>query len=64
MEMTLFLLSIVFIIAGVILMIRNKFYNTSTKTMLFPAEIKLFLSGLILVLMGVYIFISELLKVL
>jgi uncharacterized protein YjeT (DUF2065 family) len=64
MEMTLFLLSIVFIIAGVILMIRNKFYKTSTKTMLFPAEIKLFLSGLILVLMGVYIFISELLKVL
>ncbi len=60
--MTLFLLGIVFIVAGVIIMIRNKFYKTSTKTMLFPAEIKLFMSGLILFLMGIYVLISEILK--
>ena len=63
MEMTLFLFSIIFIVAGVILIIRNKFYNTSTKTMLFAAEIKLFILGLILVLMGFYILVNELLKV-
>ena len=63
MEITLFLFSILFIVAGVILIIRNKFYNTSTKTMLFAAEIKLFILGLILVLMGFYILVNELLKV-
>lgn len=62
MIMTLLLLSIFFIIAGVILMIRNKFFETSTKTMLFPAKIKLFMAGLILFLMGICVFISELLK--
>lgn len=63
MEMTLFLFSIIFIVIGVILIIRNKFYNTSTKTMLFAAEIKLFILGLILVLMGFYILVNEFLKV-
>ena len=46
------IICILFLVVGIILMWNNRFYRRSSTTMLFPAELKLFLSGLILSLIG------------
>jgi uncharacterized membrane-anchored protein len=41
---------------------RNKFYKITIRSMLLPAELKLFLSGLILFIIGFIILFSEFLN--
>jgi hypothetical protein len=62
MKLDFLLISIFFIIIGIIIMKRNKFYKITIRSMLLPAELKLFLSGLILFIIGFIILFSEFLN--
>lgn len=62
MDITLFSIGFVTMIIGIILMIRNRFYKHKSSDMLFVAELKIFLGGLILTGMGIAILINELNK--
>ena len=59
MNIELLLLSIIFIIIGLVIMITNKFYNYKTSDMLFAVNLRIFIGGLIFFLMGVYGIINE-----
>ena len=63
MDTKLFVISIVCVIIGVLIMIKNPFYNYDTKDMLFATKLKVFLSGLLFSLMGLYGIISEVSKI-
>jgi hypothetical protein len=62
MDTVVLLLSILFIIIGIIIMLRNKFYKYDTSSMLFPATLKVFMSGLIFFIIGFYGFVYEMSK--
>jgi hypothetical protein len=63
MDAILFVISIVFFIIGVIIMKKNKFYKYDTNDMLFATKIKVFLSGFLFSLIGLYGIVSEGLKI-
>lgn len=63
MDITLFSIGSVSLIVGIILIIRNRFYKHKSSDMLFVAELKIFLGGLILVGIGLAILINEIKKV-
>ncbi len=62
MDITLFSIGFVTLMIGIILMIRNRFYKHKSSDILFVAELKIFLGGLILTGMGIAILINELNK--
>lgn len=62
MDYKFFSVSVIFVILGVVIMKRNKFYKYRTDDMLFAAGLKLFLSGFLFCFIGVSVIISELLK--
>lgn len=62
MDFKILSICLLFFIVGIILIIKNKFYKHNSNDMLFPAELKLFLCGVILVLIGIYGIINEILK--
>ncbi len=47
-------------LAGLIICLKNKFYKYDTDDMLFPTTLKIFMSGLLLILIGICAFISYL----
>jgi hypothetical protein len=63
MDAILFVISIVFFIIGVIIMKKNKFYKYDTNDMLFATKLKVFLSGFLFSLIGLYGIVSEGLKI-
>lgn len=46
------------ILLGVWICKKNKFYKYDTDDMLFPATLKMFMSGLLLILIGICAFVS------
>ncbi len=48
------LVFLLFFIVGLIIMFKHKFYHYSTNDMLFATKFKIFLSGLLASLIGVY----------
>ena len=62
MDIKLFMISIICVIIGVIIMIKHKFYKYDTSDMLFATKFKIFLSGLLFSLIGLYGLVSEILK--
>ena len=62
MDIKLFVISVIFVIIGVVIMIKHKFYQYDTNDMLFATKLKIFLSGLLFSLIGIYGLISEMLK--
>lgn len=62
MDSKLFVISIVCVIIGVVIMIKHKFYRYDTSDMLFATKLKVFLSGLLFSLIGLYGIVSEILK--
>ncbi len=64
MDIKIFVLCVLFIFVGIILMVKNKFYKHRSDDMLFPAELRMFLGGVLLILLGGYGVIAELIKVL
>ena len=63
MDIILFSIGFISLIGGIILIIRNRFYKHKSSDMLFVAELKIFLGGLILSISGLLILINELKKV-
>lgn len=63
MNIELFLLSLIFIIIGIIIMVKHKFYRFNSSDMLFASKFKIFLSGLLFTLVGLYGFIQEIFKI-
>ncbi len=63
MDAKLFVISIVCVIIGAIIMIKHKFYKYDTNDMLFATKLKIFLSGLLFSLIGLYGIVSEVLKI-
>lgn len=51
-----------FVVVGILLIFNNKFHKQKSDTMLFPTELKLFLTGFILCILGCYGLVSELSK--
>ena len=45
-------------LVGLVVCLKNKFYKDDTDDMLFPATLKIFMSGLLLILIGICAFIS------
>lgn len=64
MDIQLFLIGLACLVFGVIMMSRNRFYNHKTSDMLFAAKIKVFLGAFILFMIGIAVFINELIKLL
>ncbi len=62
MDVKLFLISILFIVVGIIIMVWHKFYKYKTDDMLFAIELRIFMGGLLFTLAGCYGLVSELLK--
>ncbi|TRX01830.1 hypothetical protein FNW10_09365 [Flavobacterium gawalongense] len=62
MDIKLFVISIVFVIIGVVIMIKHKFYEYDTNDMSFATKLKIFLSGLLFSLIGIYGLMNEILK--
>ena len=62
MDFKLTLLSIILIVVGILIMKRHKFYLYPTNDMLFATTLKVFSSGLLFFLMGVYGIVNEILK--
>lgn len=62
MDVKLFLLSVIFVIIGIVLIINNKFYKQKSSDMMFPAELKFFLGGELFCLLGIYGVIDCILK--
>lgn len=58
------LIGVVFIIAGIIPIIRNRFYNLKEKDMLWATSLGSFLSAIIVLLFGLAVFIYEISKLL
>jgi hypothetical protein len=54
MDIGFILLSTLFVIIGVVFMIRNRFYRYNLNDSLFLAELKLFLGGVLFFLLGSY----------
>lgn len=48
------LLSLLFIPIGVLFMIKNKFWKYDSGSMIYPATLKLFLGGIIFLMIGLY----------
>jgi hypothetical protein len=63
MDIKLFIISIACVILGVSIMLKHKFYNYDTSDMLFTTKLKVFLSGLLFSLIGLYGIVSEILKI-
>lgn len=63
MDTKLFVISIICVIIGIIIMIKHKFYKYDTSDMLFATKLKVFLSGLLFSLIGLYGIINEILKI-
>jgi hypothetical protein len=63
MDANFFVIGIVFLIIGVIIMTKNKFYKYDTNDMLFATKLKVFLSGFLFSLIGLYGIVSEGLKI-
>ena len=62
MDYKLFLASVFFVIIGVVIMRRNRFYKYEADDMLFATKFKFFLSGVLFLLLGFYGVFSELAK--
>jgi len=62
MDINLFVISVVLVIVGVVIMLKHKFYQYATDDMLFATKLKIFLSGLLFCLIGIYGLISEIIK--
>jgi hypothetical protein len=62
MDYKLFLASVLFVIIGVVIMRRNRFYKYEADDMLFATKFKVFLSGVLFLLLGFYGVFSELAK--
>lgn len=60
MDFKILIISIVFIIVGIYLMFTHKFYKLETGDMLFAARLKVFLGGLLFLILGIYALVSEL----
>ena len=63
MDFKILLICVLLVIVGIMLMVKNKFYKHPANDMSFPAELKLFLSGVLLSLIGIYGIVSEILKI-
>ena len=63
MDAKLFLFSLLFIIIGIIIMTKYKFYKYPSDDMSFATELKVFLGGLLFCLIGVYGIIDQILKI-
>jgi hypothetical protein len=59
MDIKLLILSIIFVFIGIITMINNKFYKYESSDMLFATKLKVFLSGLLFSLIGLYGIVSQ-----
>ena len=53
---------VISIAVGILLMLKNKFYRHNSDNMLFPAELKVFLGGFLLCLLGLYGLVAEVIK--
>ena len=62
MDVKLLLISILFIVFGIMVMVRHKFYKYRSDDMLFATKFRVFMSGLLSTFVGCYILVSELLK--
>jgi hypothetical protein len=62
MDYKLFLASVFFVIIGVVIMRRNRFYKYEADDMLFATKYRVFLSGVLFLLLGFYAVFSELAK--
>lgn len=62
MDIKLTILSVMFIVLGVVIMVRHKFYKYDTSDMLFATKLKVFLSGLLFCLIGTYGLIDGIIK--
>jgi len=62
MDIKLFLLSVFFVVIGVVIMVRHKFYKYDSSDMLFATKLKVFLSGLLFCFIGCWGLISEISK--
>ena len=64
MDIKLLLISILFFVIGIIIMIKNKFFKYHSSDMLFASKLKIFLSGLLFLLIGLYGLFCELVNLL
>lgn len=62
MEYEVLLIALCCIIIGLILIINNKFYKSKERDFLWAANSNLFLSSIIMLLLGIFILIYELSK--
>ncbi len=62
MDIELFFISILFILVGIFIMKKYKFYKYETDDMLFATSLKVFLGGLIFGLVGVFGLITQIIK--
>ncbi|GAB3533016.1 hypothetical protein GCM10027443_17670 [Pontibacter brevis] len=60
MDILLTVVSLMLIITGVLVMLNYKFYKYDTSDTLFATKLKVFLSGLLFSLIGVYVLVNEL----
>lgn len=47
-----------FCLVGVVICLKNKFYKLDTDDMIFTAKLKIFLSGLLFIMIGMFGFVS------
>lgn len=52
------IVGIISCLVGLIICSKNKFYKYDTNDMLFPATLKMFMAGVLLILIGICAFIS------
>jgi len=63
-DITTFAVCVLFLLVGIVLMVKNRFYKHKSNDILFPIELRMFLGGGILTLLGGYGVIVELIKLL
>jgi len=64
MNVKYIILGVLFVVIGLVIMLRHKFYKYKTDDMLFATKFKVFFSGIIACFIGLYFLIHEIAKLL
>lgn len=64
MDVKYIILGILFVVIGLVIMLKHKFYKYKTDDMLFATKFKVFFSGIIACFIGFYFLINEIVKLL